>query len=515
MNGKRWHRSWIIGVLIGLAAILPLGSGEAREKPLVIAQQVDVTSFDPTSSSYGPNMNFYWNIYDCLVTWDEKDPTQLVPQLATSWQNIKPDTWQLKLRKGVTFTNGEPFSAQTAKWNIEWLITPGKHVVGGSYATISRVEVVDDYTINIITKKPDPLLPKRLGSYGGQMVPMEYVKKEGREGLGKKPVGSGPYILKEWVKDDHVTLVRNEKYWGKKGEFQEIIFKPAPDNATRLNMLLTGEADIIISVLPDQIEQIQKGKNCRLEKTLSGIIYDYSFNCYLGPLKDKRVRQACNYAVDKEAILNKLWRGYGFQINGMLTKYDFGYSPAQKPYPYDPAKAKELIQQAGFKPGEISFDVLATADHKELTEIVCAYLNDVGINARPRMIEGAERARLIKDARVWKEPGALLVRPGSTLFDADGILWRMRHPDGLVGTYWEGSQPGKPWGFYEMMEKARFSFDQEERRKIYEKANEICREEAIVLFLFQYEILDGVSNRIDYQSDVLGRIYVNRIKMRK
>ncbi len=516
MNTKGRICVFITVIMICLGLILVYGQSEAREKTLVIAQQADVTSFDPTSSTYGPNMNFYWSIYDCLTTWDEKEPTKLVPMLATSWKTINPKTWQFKLRKGVNFTNGEPFNADTVKWNVEWLITPGKHVVTSGYATIERVEVVNEYTVNIITKKPDPLLPKRFAAYGGEMTPPEYIKKVGREGLARKPIGSGVYILKEWVKDDHVTLVRNENYWGKKGEFKEVIVKPAPDSSTRLNMLLTGEADLITAVLPDQVGQIKKSKICRLETALAAITYDYSFNCRKGPLSDKRVRQACNYAVDKEAILNKLWRGYGFLINGMVTKYDFGYNPDQKPYPYDPAKARELIKEAGYRPGQITFDMMSVAHHKEITEIICAQLNEVGINARPRIIEAAERARIIRNAKLWEEPGGgLLIRPGSTLFDADGILWRLRHPDGLLGTYWEGSQPGKPWGFYEMMEKARYSFDQEERKKIYYKANQICKDEAIVLFLFQYNILDGVNNRINYKSAESGRIYFNRIRLRK
>lgn len=492
------------------------GKSEAQEKPLVVVQQADVTSFDPTSSTFGVNRNFYCNVYDALTVWDDDDPTKLAPMLATSWELINNTTWQFKLRKGVEFTNGEPFNANTVKWNVEWLITPGKHTVAGSYGTIVRAEVVDDYTINIITKAPDSLLPKRFAAYGGQMTPPEYIKKMGREALARKPIGTGPYIVKEWIKDDHVTLVRNDKYWGEKGEFKTVIVKPAPDSSTRLNMLLTGEADLISDALPDQVEQIKKSKIARLEAALSTINYACEFNCRKGPLSDKRVRQAVNYAVDKETILKKLWMGYGFVINGMLTKFDFGYDPDLKPYPYDPAKARQLLKEAGYKPGEISFPVMALAVEKDLIEIVCAQLNEVGIKARPQIIEAAERASKIKDARPWEDTGGcLLIRPGGTLYDADGILWRLRHPDGLLGTYWEGSQPGKPWRIYEMMEEARYSLDQEKRKKIYYEANRICRDEAVSIFLFQYEKLDGVNNRLSYKVDPGGLIYFNRITLKK
>lgn len=504
----------VLMVCFGLYQIQ--GKTEAQEKPLVIAQELDVTSFDPTSSTHVPNMNFYWNIYDSFITWDEKESTKLAPMLATSWKSINPTTWQFKLREGINFTNGEPFNANTVKWNIEWITTKGKHAVAGGFATIDRAEVVDDYTVNIITKAPDPLLPKRFAAYGGQMTPPEYIGKVGREEFGRKPISTGAYIVKEWIKDDHVTLIRNDKYWGKKGQFKEVIFKPAPDNLTRLNMLLTGEADIITTILPDQVEQVKQSKVARLERTLAALTAEYPLNCRKGPLSDKRIRQACNYAVDKNAILQKLWKGYGIPSNGAITNYDYGHNPDQKAYPYDPAKARELIMEAGYTPGQITFDMMSTTTGKELTEIVCAQLNEVGINARPKIIEAGTRAQFIKDARLWENPGGgLLVYPASTLYDADGSLWRLRHPDGLLGNYWEGFQPGKPWGFYEMMEKARYSFDQEERKKIYYEANKIYKEEALGLILFQYDLLYGVNNRINFKPIESERIYLNRITLRK
>jgi peptide/nickel transport system substrate-binding protein len=516
MNGKLGTYFLIFGLVSCFTILLFQGKTAAQEKPLVISFELDVTSFDPTSSTHIPNMNMYWNIYDSLTTWDEKETTKLVPMLATSWNDINPTTWQFKLRQGVKFTNGEPFNANTVKWNIEWLTTKGKHAVAGGYGTIDRAEVVDNYTVNIVTKAPDPLLPKRFAAYGGGMTPSEYIQKMGREEFARKPIGTGAYILKEWIKDDHVTLIRSENYWGKKGQFKEVVFKPAPDTLTRLNMLLTGEADLITTVLPDQVEQLKQSKIAHLEKKLAALTAEYPFNCRKGPLKDKRIRQACNYAVDKKAILQKLWKGYGIEANGGMTNYDYGYNPDQKPYPYDPAKARELIKEAGYAPGQITFDMMATTTGKELTEIVCAQLNEVGINARPKIIEAGTRAQFIKDASLWEDSGGgLLVYPGSTLYDADGIIWRTRHPDGLFGNYWEGSQPGKPWGFNEMMEKARYSFDQAERKKIYYEANRIYKEEALGLILFQYDLLYGVNNRINFTPIESERIYLNRITLKK
>ena len=515
MNWKFSRITMAILIMVFLSGLIIDGftaRSEADEKPLVFVQQQDVSSFDPTSSTYGPNRNFYANIFDALTIWDEKEPTKLAPMLATSWKAINDKTWQFQLRKGVSFTNGEPFNAHTVKWNIEWLITPGKHTVAGSFSTIERAEVVNEHTINVITKKPDSLLPKRFAAYGGQMTPSEYIKKVGREEFGRKPIGTGPWIVKEWVKDDHVTLIRNEKYWGRKPDFQQAIVKPAPDSSTRLNMLLTGEADLIIAVLPDQMDRIKESKIARVVTGPLAMNYEYQINARKGPLHDKRIRQAVNYAVNKELIRDKFFRGLGNIVNGAILEGDFGWNPDQKPYSYDPAKAKELIKEAGYKPGQITFDMISLASEKELTEILCAQLNEVGINAKPKVIEGAERAKIIKDGRLWENTGgAIFSLAGSTLYDADGFLWRTRHPDGLWGNYWEGSQPNHPSGFYQMMDEARYSMDQEKRKKIYFKANQIVKDEAISLFLIRVTGIHGVNNRVNYEIDPGGLVYLGRL----
>jgi len=504
----------ILTLVACIGLTLFLGKSEAQQKPkdvLFVAQEDDVTTFDPSMSTHVPNVTFYNVIYDCLTIFDNVEFTKLNPALATSWNLINPTTWQFKLRKGVTFHDGEPFNANTVKFNVEWLKTPGKHTVAGNFQTIDHAEVVDDYTINIITKGPDSLLPKRLGAYGAQMTPPEYIKKVGRQTLNSKPIGTGPYIMKEWVKDDHVTLERNEKYWGEKGVFKEVIVKALPDNLTRLNAVLTGEVDLASMMLPDQAAIVGSGNIARIESVLAAAQANYGFSCSKGPLKNKLVRQACNYAVDKDAILKKLWKGYGKVSTGSAITYDFGYDPGLKPYPYDPAKARELIKQAGYKPGEISFDLYANAPGKELTEIVCAYLNDVGINAQPKVLEAATRARWQSDAYLWQ--GGVLFYPSSTLYDLDGSLWRTHGPKGAGANRWEEmNKPGMP--FHDMMEKARYSLNQEERRKIYIEANKIFRDEAPVLFLFQYKILYGVNNRINYRPRPDERMYYNLITFR-
>ncbi len=161
----------VLAVTLGLCLTLLAGAlpaGPAIAQDLVIAQGADIMTLDPTQATQIHNLNLFYNLYDALVTWDPKDIGKLVPQLALSWRSVDPHTWQFKLRQKVKFHNGEPFNAEAAKFTIDRLITKGVHQVYGGFATIERAEVVDPYTINVITSKPDPLLVKRFAGYGGR-----------------------------------------------------------------------------------------------------------------------------------------------------------------------------------------------------------------------------------------------------------------------------------------------------------------------------------------------------------
>jgi len=165
-----------LGLCLALLAVaLPVGPAAGQD--LVIAQGADITTLDPTQATQIHNLNLFYNVYDALVTWDPKDIGKLMPELAVSWKSVDPLTWQFKLRQGVKFHNGEPFNADAVKFTVDRLITKGVHQVYGGFSTIERADVVDAYTVNIVTGKPDPILVKRFAGYGGQMLPPQYIKQ--------------------------------------------------------------------------------------------------------------------------------------------------------------------------------------------------------------------------------------------------------------------------------------------------------------------------------------------------
>ena len=224
--------------LAGAAAALPAGlAGPAaaqttQKRELVVAQGGDIAWLDPHMSTSSNDIRISFNIFDNLTS--RRPDGKLVPGLATEWKLQGQQAWAFKLRSGVKWHNGDPFTSADAKFSIERTYDPAaKTRVSTVLTTIERIEAPDPTTLIIHTKKPDPLLPARLGFYAGQIVPKKYIESVGPEVFNQKPIGTGPVRFVSWTKDDKVVLEANADYWGGKPEFDRLIVRALPEMAPR------------------------------------------------------------------------------------------------------------------------------------------------------------------------------------------------------------------------------------------------------------------------------------------
>jgi peptide/nickel transport system substrate-binding protein len=492
---------YLVVVLAGVACLLvPPGDVQAqgRGAEITIAQTADAETLDPGKTTLILNVNFMYNLYDSLTRWDAA--LKLQPGLATAWKNVSDVTWEFTLRQGVNFHDGTALTADDVKATLDRLMAPGKTLYQTSFATVSSVEVAGPHTIRVITKSPDSLLPVRMAQMGSQIIPARFARSDaGAAELARKPVGTGAYKLVEWVKDERVVMEPNRDWWGWEGKRPTIdraVWKPIPDDFARISALERGEVDLITNVPPDQVKGIREGKNTKIVSVPSTRTVIFSMNASQPPLSDKRVRQALHYAMDVPSILRNLFAGQGKLMSGMLADTDFGYNPRLQPYPYDPAKAKRLLADAGYGAG---IDVTLYAgsgtmvNDKQLLEVIADMWSKVGIRAKIQMLEMAQRSKM-NNERVVPPNSMLLTTPQSTLLDADGSVWRLLHPNGLWGKYWTGNQPGGR--FFEVMEQARTSLDQAKRKALYTEATQILHDEKPYLELFQEELTYGASRRL-------------------
>jgi peptide/nickel transport system substrate-binding protein len=482
-----------------LLVLLPSIALAQSGAQITIAQPAEATTMDPGRSTQVLTVNYFYNLYDALLRWDST--LKLQPGLATAWKSINDTTWEFTLRQGVKFHDGQPFTAEDVKATLERNLVVGKTVVQSGFATIESVQIVNPTTVRVVTKKPDPLLLVRMAQMGAQILPARLTTDEGVKELARKPVGTGAYRFVEWVKDERLVMDANRDWWGWEGKapaIDRVIWKPIPEDFPRLVALEKGEVDIITNVPPDRMQAIADGRTTKIVTTPSTRLVTFTINATQPPVSDKRVRQALHHALDVNAIVKNLYAGQGKPFSGGLADTDFGHNPALKPYAYDPAKAKQLLAEAG-RPAGIEVTLHAGSgtmvNDKFLLETIADMWGKVGIRTKVEMMEMGARQRMLNERAI--PPNALLLgNPQSTLLDADGSLWRLFHPNGFVGKYWIGSQPGQR--FHDLMEQARYTLDQKKRKQLYSEATQIIHDEKPWLELFQEVVVYGTSKRVSF-----------------
>jgi peptide/nickel transport system substrate-binding protein len=472
------HRLQLICLLITLVLVCshaPLASG----RDLVIGQGTDISLLDPHYSTSASDVNVFFNLYDNLVLRDES--LNLTPGLATSWQMLDDKTWQFKLREGVVFHNGDRFSAEDVQFSLERAISENPRTsVFAALNTIERVDILDPATVHIVTRQADPLLPTRLSYYGGMMLPKQYFEKVGMEGFRKDPIGTGALKFVEWKKNERLVFEANKRYWRAPLPYTKVTFRPYPETAARMAALIAGEVDLITAVPPDQVDVLEKSGTAKVEGAPYAGFFAYYMNVKNPPLDNKLVRQALHYAVDRQAIVKKLWRGRGVVPNDAYPSVDkIGYDKDKRPFEFDPKKAKELLAKAGYKGEEIVIEsaVGYLANDKQLTEALGAMFQEVGIKAKVQLIEYSVRAQKLRQKAI---DGLLLGDPTSTLLDPDGMFWRLMQPGGLID-YWRDAE----WD--RLMGEARFLQDAQKRDALYKQAAKIFLDEVPVLIVLQPE----------------------------
>ena len=319
---------------------------------IVIGMRTDqIITFDPAMYRDRDTEAVLRNMFDSLVTHTLEG--KVVPQLATSWTKVDDKTYDFTLHSGVTFQNGDPLTADDVVYTFHRILTPGA-VNGdtspraGLLGPIDHVEKVDATHVRFVYKDPFPesLLLQALVHF--QIVPQAYMEKVGVDGFKKAPIGSGPFQFDRGSLDSQIVLKRYDGYWGGPAKLAQVVFRMMPEPSTRVAALLSGEVQIIQAVPPDLVARLQGAPNVSVKTAEGTRAYQIELNNKVAPFDDARVRQALNLAVDWDSILKNIYQGDGQRLATAFLPSGFGYDASLKPYPYDPARAKELLQQAGY-----------------------------------------------------------------------------------------------------------------------------------------------------------------------
>ncbi len=340
----------------------------AQAADLTIGLSTPITSLDPHFHQLTPNISLARHVFETLIETDENQ--RLKPGLAESWKSLGDLEWELKLRKGVKWHNGQEFTADDVIATIKRV--PNVPNSPASYAFFVRpivdIQALDKYTLRLKTVKPHPLLPNDLSTI--MMIPKSVAETAKTEDFnsGKAMIGTGPFRYAEYVPGDRVVMKRNDTYWGAKPAWETVRFKMIPSAPARVAALLAGDVQVIEAVPTTDIANLKKDKRVALSSAVSNrIIYLHMDSnreknspfvtttdgkpMEANPLRDPRVRKAISKMIDRDAIIARIMEGQGVAAGQLLPETFFGTSKTLKPEKYDPEGARKLLAEAGYPNG--------------------------------------------------------------------------------------------------------------------------------------------------------------------
>jgi peptide/nickel transport system substrate-binding protein len=473
-----------VALVLGVSVVHAAPTGEVK-----IGLAAEPNTFDPHLTVGRNTQIFVVNVYDGLTARDGKG--QLVPALAESWKRLNPTTWQFALRRGVKFHNGDDFNAECVKFTLDRAINPEtKATIISELSTIASTEIVDPYTVNVITKSPDFLMPARLGELFGLMLSPKHTNAVGKEAIAIKPNGTGPFKLVAWTKNEQLVLEANEQYWRGAPKVKRIVVRPILEDAARIAALQTGEVDLIAPVPHARIAELQRNNRLAIKTIPAPRIFHVTIDVRKPPFDNVKVRQALNHAIDVNAIVKTLYFGHATRLATVVDRGALGYDASIAPYPYDPAKAKALLAEAGFPNGfETEFDSFtgSIADHAKPAEAIAGYLRKIGVNVKQNVFEFSA----FGPRRVQNKTAPLFIYSiGNAYLEPSWVIrWLTQ---GGLGMHYKNAR------LDEMLTRIEATDDPKKRAPLYGDVQKLIKDEAPFVFLFQADAVFGMSTRIDY-----------------
>jgi peptide/nickel transport system substrate-binding protein len=463
------------------------------DSTVTISQGVDPVTMDPLKRTITPTQNASMNMFDTLLRHDREG--KIVPWLATSWKHVAPTVWEFKLRKGVTFWNGDPLTSADVKFTVEKIKDPAEGSEQGPRVnTIARVETPDAYTVRYVTFKPTAIVPGY--PWTTSIVDAKYWKEHGNEYQAEHPMGSGAYVFQSWRKDEELDLNANPKWWHGKPPIDHAIFKPIPEAASRVAALRTGETDLITNVPPQYEAQISGGRNTKIESARSDRVLFIAFNTTKpGPQQNKLLRRAFNYAVDVPALIRTVLGGHGYPASTPVPPNFTGFSAKIPFYHHDLAKAKQLLAKAGYPDGK-GLELVLNAPvgrynrDKELAEAIAGQLSETGAKVTTKIQEWTTYVNQTSQRALTP---LYMLGWGDNSYDADNTLTSLFESNARISTY---ANPA----YDTLVDAARYEVDSGKRQALYDKALAILHDDAPWIFLFQYDDLYGTSKRLQWRA---------------
>lgn len=477
---------------VAAALLLTAVVSQVSAQELRVGVQNMPSLLDPGRDFSNSGSQYYVNAFDTLIGKDATRQTNVwTPGIATSWTHVSPTEIDLKIRKGVTFHNGDPMTIEDVVFSLDRIINsnfpPYTVRKRDTLPNMAKVKAIDADTIRVTAAKPEPLFEVLLNVQQNMIVPKKYIasltgdpnviEPSDYEAFALKPVGTGPYRIAEFVPNLRLVYERFDNYWGEKAPFSRIVVQRIPELSARITALKNGEVDLITNLPPDQIDVIGKDSRFTVEASQTPLFHVVIYNTEHPKMADKRIRQALSLAIDRKTLNDALWFGKA-AVPNTFTLPQFGdlYMPDLKTYEYNPEKAKKLLKEAGYDGFTIRFDSFPDYYTNGLlaAQAIQEMWAAVGVKTQLNVTTQWTGADPTMMARNWSNP--MYYSDPAGMF---GVMWS---PTGYSASQ---NRFKTDQAFDAAWERFRFSTDLAERKKAYVELMERMKDDPPVLPLYQ------------------------------
>lgn len=498
------RREWLFMMGAGTAATLVPGAVLAAGAPrrggvLRVSGSSNPSSLDPATGGAGSDHTYLWTIYDTLVEWDYKT-LEPKPGMA-QWQYPDPMTLVLAVHPGIVFHDGTACDAEAVKFNLDRGRSDQRSNIKADLSSIAAVEVTGPLEVTVKLERPDSALPAILSDRAGMMVSPTAVAKFGNE-HDRNGVGAGPWKLVSWADNQGISMVRHEKYWrNDRGFVDGIEFAIMPERSTGLRSVVAGENDLAYQLPPRLKPLIDRSKSIDLVTGPTLYCRQIYLNLAREPLTDVRVRQAMNFAIDREAFVKVAQSGFGEPAHMNLPSSHWAYdAEIAKLYPHDLDKARALLAEAGLQGGfDLTIGGYTDADSVRRAEILMDQLGKVGIRLKftNGTIPEISAQYFGKEKKFDSLLSAWTGRPDPAM--TYGLLY-------AKDAYFNAGRVEISSELTELLAKSRESEDMAVRKKTFSRLQRIVMEQALVVpIAFDAEMTAIAKKVTGYRSNLLGK----------
>lgn len=476
--------------LIMTLALSALALSQAQTVTVAISE--GIPGFDPTQTTRSVANNVYPNIFDTLINLDRSG--DLAPSLATSWIPESDTTWRITLRDDVTWHDGTPFTADDVKFTLERLATTPDLIRHVLMADVISVDVESPTEVVVHMTDPDPLFPSNLADAALSMLPEHYFTANDADTVTQNPIGTGPYKFVEYRPDDRLILKAYDAYWQGQPEYSDLEFRVITENTTAVSELITGGVQLA-QISANDLERVESSSDTRVSTQSTNRAVHWTFNVSEDQAtSDPLVRRAIDYAIDNQIFIDVLEQGYGTP-----TRARTGPGDALLPekyydtYNYDPERAVELLEEAGYGPGELTIVLGGSSAASDRAELTAAMLEAVGINADIQLYESS-----VWSSRYWT-PGEFMnmaaVGSSNATKDYGSTLTDLMCPEGAHSqrSHWCHEE------FSDLVRTANSELDEEVRGQLLSEAADILVEELPQVYLYNSVNFMGIANSLDWE----------------